>query len=276
MKTIRTFGILAGNGQYPVLLAERFRSLGISTAIAALRGQTTRSLFPPGSPFLDVPLGAFERAANFFRAHDATNIVFAGGVERRGALLYMRPDRFGIRMIGRALFRGDDRLLRTAARCFHDLGIEVTDPSPHIREWFGNTGLLAGPPLSSVQNKNLSVARRAAILWGARDRGQAAIARCGRVLGRETVLGTDALIAWRGRPDSVLVKMVKPGQDRRFDLPAVGERTILRAHSKGIVAIGVEAGGVLLLDKARVFEACNLSGISLVGLSPGSPRRSES
>ena len=265
-----TLGILAGNGRYPVLLGERLQSLGIATAIAGLRGQASRGLFPPESPYIDVLLGAFRKAADFFHTHNATRIVFAGGVDRRWALLHTLPDREGIRMIGHALFRGDDRLLRAAAHVFLELGIEVADPSPHIHDWFGETGLLAGPPLSTQQKKDLCVARRAATIWGAKDRGQAAVVHRGQVLGRETVFGTDALIARRGRKGAVLVKMVKPGQDRRFDLPAVGEQTILRARSKGIRAVGVEAGGVLLLDKSRVFEACNLAEISLVGLPPGS------
>ena len=263
-----TLGILAGNGRYPVLLADRLCARGLSVVVAGLCGQTAAHLFQPNLPYIDVPLGAFKQAVDFFRAHDAKRIFFAGGVDRRRALLHTRPDRAGIRMLGRALFHGDDRLLRAAADLFYDLGIEVADPSPHIQDWFASSGLLAGPPVSTQSQHDIEIARRSAIALGARDRGQAATARFGRVIGLETILGTDALIARKGMPGSVLVKMVKPAQDRRFDLPAVGERTVLRAQSKGIRAVGVEVGGVLLLDKPQVFEACNRAGISLVGLPP--------
>jgi DUF1009 family protein len=263
-----TFGILAGGGLLPVLVAEALGRDGIPFVTAGLLGQTDRSVFPNAAAFESVPIGAFKKAAHFFLSNDAKRIFFLGGVKRKGVLLYTRPDTAGIRLMLSALFRGDDRLLREASSTFSKLGIEVADPSFLLYPLFAESGLIAGPIPSDETLRDLTAGRNAALVLGRKDKGQAVVAKGGCVLRCEDRRGTDALIASVSSPGAVLVKMVKPGQDRRFDLPAVGPKTILRAALSDITAVGVESGGVLLIEKEKIWKACDACGISLVGLVP--------
>lgn len=262
----RALGILAGGGSYPVLLAERLHANRIPFVVAGLKGQTRAALFPKAAAFTLAAVGELQKIAAFFKKHRALHIFFSGGVQRKNIRRNLRLDRAGASLLFSALFSGDDNLLRRCAEVFLGLGVEVIDPSPLLSDFFVPEGHLAGPVAAKSTLRDLALARETAAAWGKKDKGQAAVALDRKVIAREGRKGTDALIDQAGRPGAVLAKMVKPGQDRRFDLPAVGTRTVVHAHRAGITALGVEAGGVLLLDKEAVFSACNTRGISLYGL----------
>jgi hypothetical protein len=183
----------------------------------------------------------------------------------------LRPDPIGATLIFSALMEGDDRFLKRCAAAFLKLGITVHDPTSLLSDLFTAPGHLAGPSASPPVLQDLNFARNAALRLGAKDRGQAAVALNEKIIGLEGRRGTDTLILSKGRPGAVLVKMVKPHQDRRFDLPAVGSRTIAAAHRVGISAIGLETNGVLLLEKDEVIAECNQCGISLYGLESTGP-----
>lgn len=264
-------GILAGNGSYPRILAERLYKQHIPFVVAGLQGQTAQTHFPYAVAYADFAVGAFRSAANFFITHLARSIFFSGGIRRAGVYRHLRPDPIGARLILSALLEGDDRFLKRCAAAFLKLGITVLDPTPLLSDLFVAPGRLAGPTAPARVLADLGSARHAALRLGAKDRGQAAVALNGNILGLEGRGGTDALILSKGRPGAVLVKMVKPHQDRRFDLPAVGNQTIAAAHHVGISAIGLESHGVLLLERDEVIAASNRCGISLYGLPPTGP-----
>jgi hypothetical protein len=135
-------------------------------------------------------------------------------------------------------------------------------------------GLLAGPAPDKATLADLRIAWNAAHRLGMRDKGQAAIAHLGCVKGLETRAGTDALIARAGEPGAVFAKIVKPGQDERFDMPAIGSSTALRAATKGIKAIAIQADGVILLERDRLIDICKNRGISLISYSAAGPDQS--
>ena len=265
-----TVGILAGNGVYPGLLARRLASRKMQVIIAGIFGQTEPAVAKDAELYQAFPLGAIKKTARFFLKQGARQIFFAGGLRRKGALKHARPDACAMVLAVRAFTSGDDRFLRNLAICFLKYGIEVIDPSPYIGDLFAQVGRLAGPdPRQSVID-SLAVAWRAALRTGSKDRGQAALAKGDHVWAVERKDGTDALIAKARGAGGVLAKVVKPGQDRRFDMPAIGPESVERAHTAGLAAIGVQAHGVLLLEKERIFDACNRHHISLIGyLSPG-------
>lgn len=264
-------GILAGNGVYPVLLAERLYKNHIPFVVAGLRGQTKQDRFPKAEAYADVAVGAMERTANFFIAQRTSSIFFSGGIRRESVWKHLRPDRIGFGLIRNALLEGDNRFLQRCAKAFTVFGIEVLDPAPLLEDLFATPGHFAGPPAAPPSLADLNIARTAALILGSKDRGQAAVALDGAVIGLENRRGTDALLRSKGRPRSVLVKMVKPGQDRRFDLPAIGRQTIATAHQVGIRAVGLDTQGVLILEKEDVIAGCNRYGISLYGLNSAVP-----
>jgi hypothetical protein len=259
-------GILAGRGIYPYLLAKRIIATGTQVVVAGIEGQFSGNVPPECGPWATFPLGALGRTARYFRSCGVGRIYFAGGVARRGSLLSARPDRHALTLLLRTFINGDDKLLRMAAKTMRRLGIAVEDPCPVLQDLLISKGLVAGPDLDDETKTNIDVAWRAAARLGLRDAGHAATAYKGKVAGLEGRRGTDALLAEAPGPGAVLAKIVKPYQDRRFDLPAIGPSTIRIAKAVGIRAIAAEAGGVLLLEREHLINLCDKQKISLVGI----------
>jgi len=259
-------GILAGNGTYPNILAKSLLSHGHQVVIAGIRGQFS-NIYPNEISSVSVfPIGSIRKTTQFFINNRVKNIYFAGGVSRRGVWRHLRPDHYAICSLPHALFKGDNKLLETVANTFCKLGVEVCDPKPFITELFAKHGLLAGPEPDKETLINIEIATCAARNLGLNDAGQSAIAYKNNVAGLEDRNGTNALIANAPGPGSVLAKVVKPGQDLRFDMPAIGPSTALLANAVGIKAIAVETDGVLLLNSKQMFNICNRKRISLVGI----------
>ncbi len=259
-------GILAGRGRYPYLLAERTIAMGVPVVVAGIEGQFSGTLPPGCGPRASFPLGALGRTAQFFRSCGVSRIYFAGGIARKGILLSARPDRHALTLLLSAFITGDDKLLRMAAKTMGRLGLAVEDPSPIIQDLLTPKGLVAGPTPKNRTKHDIALAWKAAKRLGLRDLGQAATAYKGKVVGLEGRRGTDALLAAAPGPGAVLAKTVKPFQDRRFDLPAIGPSTILIANAVGLCAIAAEAGGVLLLERNRLIDLCHVHNISLIGI----------
>ncbi len=272
----RPVGLLAGNGVYPKLLADRLARADLKIIAAGLRGQTDPSLIEHVDRYAPFDLGALKRTAAYFTEDGVEALYLAGGVRRPVAWRHLRPDGIAVRLLLKTLIAGDDTLLRGVAAAFAALGLPVADPRPYLNDLLSPPGRLAGPSPTASTLTDLAVAWTAAKAVGRRDGGQAATARGGRVTGVEGKRGTNDLIARAGK-GAVLAKVVKPGQDRRFDLPAVGPDTARVAHAAGLTAVAVEAGGVLLLERERLVSAFDSYEISLVGYpSPGRSRESAS
>jgi DUF1009 family protein len=262
----RVVGVLAGRGDYPQILIEKILAAGLRVALVGIRGQFSGRVPAGVSAAGTVPLGDIGAVARFFLECGATRAFMAGGVRRSGAWRDVRPDLRGLALLPRAVLGGDDGLLRALADRFAGLGVEIGDPSEFLTDLFAPRGAIAGPRLADAARDDLELAWSAAIEHGSAGRGQAVLVHRGRVVDREDRAGTDALLARAPGPGAVMAKAVKPGQDRRFDMPVIGPSTIIVASLVGVRAIAVEAGGVLLLGKGRVLELCEERGVSLVGI----------
>jgi UDP-2,3-diacylglucosamine hydrolase len=258
-------GVLAGRGIYPGILIERLLERGNPVVVAGILGQFCQK--PPGDFFCDAfPLGAIEQTTRYFRRHGVKRIFWAGGIDRVLAWGSFRPDLKALALLPQVLVRGDDQLLRLVADQFSKAGVEVSDPAFALDDVIAKKGTLAGPMPNARMVEEIELAYEAARELGVRDEGQAAVVYKGKVVGLEDRRGTDALIAEAPGPGGVLVKVVKPGQDRRFDRPAIGPSSALIGIRVGIKAIAVEADEVLLLGRKRLYEICKGAKISLLGI----------
>jgi hypothetical protein len=187
-------------------------------------------------------------------------------------------DAAGLRLLaklGRAMFLGDDGFLRGVARVLGEEGFEVVAPHSILADLLPPAGLLtpaAAPPDATARGdiaRGIAVARA----LGAVDVGQAVVVQQGLVLGVEAIEGTDALLARcgplrRDGPGGVLVKLAKPGQDRRLDLPGIGPATVAGAAAAGLRGIVIEADGAILLDRAATLASAEAAGIFLLAIRP--------
>ena len=273
-ETPRTLGILAGGGSLPFQVASAARASGRAVFIVGLEGFVETARLSPW-PHETIRMGAMGRILTALRANGCEDVVMIGPV-RRPSLFDMRPDAMGTKIlarIGRAAFAGDDGLLAAVIKVLGEEGFRVLGAHEILQEALGPQGLLTrvAPDASAMSDiaRGTAVART----LGAVDVGQGCVVQQGFVLAVEAIEGTDAMLARcgalaRSAPGGVLVKVVKPGQERRADLPTIGPATVAAAAAAGLRGIAFEAGGALLVDRDATVAAADKAGLFLLGLGP--------
>ncbi len=270
--SMATLGILAGGGPFPGRVAAAAIAAGRRVFIVALRGFAEMSVVSP-FPHAFIRMGAAGEILARLRAAGCTELVLVGPV-RRPPLMDLRPDAEGARImarIGRAAFAGDDGLLAAVVRVLGEEGFRVVGAHEVLTEAVGPRGQLGrvAPDAAALAD----IERGAAVVraLGQADVGQACVVQQGVVLAVEAIEGTDAMLARaaglaRPGPGGVLVKLVKPGQDRRADLPTVGPATLRAAAAAGLRGVAFEAGGTLLTDRAACITEADGAGLFLLGI----------
>lgn len=274
----QALGILAGGGPLPGRVAAAASASGRSVFIVGLEGFADRTVIAPW-PHAFYRMGAVRGIFGALRAHGCRDLVLIGPV-RRPSLLDIRPDSDGARMlarIGRAAFAGDDGLLSAVIRVLGEEGFRVIGAHEVMHEALGPRGLLsrAAPDATAMADMTRGVTVTRAL--GAVDVGQSCVVAAGVVVAVEAVEGTDAMLSRCGalldalemtKPIGVLVKSVKPGQDRRADLPTVGPETIRLAADAGLAGVAYDADGTILAEREACIARADERGLFLLGYDP--------
>ncbi len=270
-----TLGILAGSGALPGQVAAAAKAAGQDVFIVGLEGFADPVVLAPYRHrfFRMMAAGPILAA---LRENGCGELVLVGPV-RRPSLLDVRPDAEGARIlarIGRAAFAGDDGLLAAVIRVLGEEGFRVIGPHEVLRRALAPAGLLTrmGPDGLAMADVRRGV--RVARTLGVVDVGQGCVVQQGMVLAVEAAEGTDAMLARsaglaRPGPGGVLVKLVKPGQERRADLPTLGPETVRGAAAAGLRGIAFEAEGTILADREAAVARADEAGLFLLGLEPG-------
>jgi DUF1009 family protein len=265
-------GILAGGGPLPGQVAQAAQAAGRKVFLVGLEGFAEPRVLAP-FPHAMARLGAAGQILSLLRADGVADLVLVGPV-RRPSVFDLRPDAEGVKImarIGRAAFGGDDGLLAAVVRVLAEEGFRILGAHEILTEAVGPRGLLTkAAPDAQAQadiDRGITVARA----LGAADVGQGCVVQQGIVLAVEAIEGTDAMLARtatvsRPGPGGVLVKLVKPGQDRNVDLPTIGPGTIAACHAAGLRGIAFEAGGTLLTDRSAIVAAADAAGLFVVGV----------
>ncbi len=267
-------GILAGGGPFPGRVAAAARAAGRDVFIVGFEDFAEPAVID-SYPHAYARLGAAGKILSLLRSQGCRDIVLVGPV-RRPSLLDLRPDAEGAKLmarIGRAAFTGDDGLLAAIVRVFGEQGFTVLGAHDFIADALGPKGQMGqfAPDAQAIADieRGIDVVRA----LGAVDVGQGCVVQQGCVLAVEAIEGTDAMLARAAgllRPGlgGVLIKIVKPGQDRRADLPTIGPRTLTAAHQAGLRGVAFEAGGTLLTDRQACVAEADRNGLFLVGVEP--------
>lgn len=270
-------GIIAGGGMMPLRVAAAAQAAGREVFLLGLEGFAQPALLA-SYPHAFARIGAAGRIVELLRAHQVRDLVLVGTVRRPG-FFDLRPDAEGAKLlarIGRAAFAGDDGLLRAVIKVLGELGFNVLGAHEVLREALGPRGLLTrtAPDAQAMADisRGIKVARR----LGELDVGQGCVVQLGLVLAVEAIEGTDAMLARCGAlrregVGGVLVKLVKPGQERRADLPTIGAQTIRNAAAAGLRGVAFEAGGTLLAERAEAIALADAAGLFLLGFDPDQP-----
>lgn len=270
----RKLGIIAGGGVLPGKVAAAARAAGRGVFILGLEGFADPAVLAPW-PHEMQRMGAAGRIIAALRESGCQDLVMIGPV-RRPSLLDMRPDAEGARIlarVGRAAFAGDDGLLAAVIRILGEEGFSVIGAHDVLREALAPGGLLTAAAPDAQAMADIARGTEVCRLLGQADVGQGCVVQQGLVLAVEAIEGTDAMLSRAGalRRDGtggVLVKLVKPGQDQRADLPTIGPDTVRHAAAAGLRGVAFEAGATILAERDACLAAADAAGVFLLGLDP--------
>jgi DUF1009 family protein len=265
----RKIGIIAGSGQFPVLCARAAHHRGLEVVAVAHRDETDPSLADDVDEIHWVYVGQLGKIIHIFKSAGVRQALLAGGITRGRLFKHFRPDFRALGLIRRVGAGQDDRLLRAVAQELEDEGITIAPATIFLEELMAPPGPLGRHRPTPDQLKDIEYGFHMAKEIGRLDIGQCAVVRRQMVAALEAVEGTDETIRRGGRlagPGAVVVKVCKPEQDMRFDLPTVGVGTIEVMQEVGAKVLAVEAGKTLIFDREDMLSLADRAGIVVWGV----------
>lgn len=264
-------GIIAGGGEFPGLVIAACRAQGRPFHVLALDGHASPAII--GDAAADwIRLGEAGTGLKRLREAGVTELVMIGPV-RRPTLSELTPDWWTARFFAKVGLKalGDDGLLRALAHALENEGFRIVGIDDVLSDCLATEGVYGQLAPDAQAEADIARGFEVARGLGALDVGQAVVVQQGLVLAVEAIEGTDRMIARsaevkRDGLGGVLVKVKKPGQDRRLDLPTIGLATLRACHAAGLRGLAVEAGGTLVLGRDALIEEAEKLGLFLVGV----------
>lgn len=263
-------GIIAGNGRYPVVLAEAARARGVKRlVIAGFSGETAPEVEALADEYTRLRVGQLGGLCKFFQEHQVPQAIMAGQIAP-DHLFDLRPDLKALLLLAKLRERNAESIFGAIAAELRKAGVELLPATTFLEESLPRPGHIAGPKLSRGEEADVALGFRIAKEISRLDIGQSVVVKKGTVVAVEAFEGTDAAMERGGRLGKggvVLVKVSKPNQDFRFDVPVIGLRTLERAREAGVRVVACEAGRTLLLDREQVAAQAGRSKISLFAVN---------
>ncbi|MBU3759266.1 MAG: LpxI family protein [Candidatus Omnitrophica bacterium] len=266
---MKTVGIIAGNGRFPVLSLEEARRQGFRVVVCGIEKEAEVSLEQAADAFEWVKIGQLRKLRNFFLREQTSQVLMAGKIEKvRLFQENVSPDFDMVKMLAKTRDFKDDSLLGAVASYLQEEGIELMDSTIFLRACMPGSGVLGRCKPSRETLEDIDFGFRMAKAVAGLDIGQTVAVKKKAVLAVEAIEGTDLAIrraAQLGRDHCVVVKVAKPNQDMRFDVPAVGLKTLDELIQAKAAAFAFEAGKTLFMDLDQVIEKADRHKIPFVG-----------
>jgi DUF1009 family protein len=283
---ITRLGLIAGNGRFPFLLLDAARAQGVSVVVAAIKEETekemdARAANDPGIHVHWLSLGELSRLIETFHREGVTQAVMAGQVRHKQIFSSIRPDWRLAKLLLNLRTRNTDMLLGAVARVLSDEGIELISSTAYLEPLLARPGVLTARAPTADEQQDLAYGRQVAAALAGFDIGQTVVVAGQACVAVEAMEGTDATIARAGailrtleaegeastleRKLSV-VKVAKPNQDMRFDVPVIGHGTIEAMRLAGATCLSIEAGRTLIFDLEKVQQFAAAGGIAIIAV----------
>ncbi|OFV99937.1 MAG: hypothetical protein A3F68_10255 [Acidobacteria bacterium RIFCSPLOWO2_12_FULL_54_10] len=267
------YGLIAGNGQFPLLVLEAARSRGIEMVVAAIREEAGPEVEARASTVHWLGLGELSRLIKIFKQEGVSRAVMAGQVKHTQIFSAIRPDWKLMQLLLTLPKKNTDSLIGGVAKILQQEGIFLEDSTLFLQPLLATEGNLSGRELTPDEQADLDYGLQVARGLARWDIGQTVIVADKACVAVEAMEGTDATILRaaalaQGKPLCV-VKVSKPGQDMRFDVPVVGLPTISVMNQSGATVLSVDAGKTLLFDRDEMMRQASAAGIAIVGTQPG-------
>ena len=267
-------GLIAGNGRFPFLVLNAARALGHDVTVVAVKGEAFTELESyaqtRGATLQWVPLGHLGTALKVLNEFGAAHAVMAGQVKHT-KIFSVVPDFTMLSVLSRLRSRNTDAVIAAVVDVMRDHGIELLDSTAFLAPLLARAGVLTKRAPSESEQADLEFGYRMADVIAGVDIGQTICVKDQAVVAVEAMEGTDETIARAGRlarGEFAVVKVAKPKQDMRFDVPVVGVATIDVMKAAGASVLSIDAGKTLLVDGDAVIKAADAAGVAVVGRQP--------
>ncbi len=265
-------GLIAGNGRFPFLVLDAARGAGHDVTVIALKEETFPDLAeaasrPPAAAVHWISIGQLGACVRHLKDAGVSQAMMAGQVKHT-KLFDVRPDLLLGKVLMRLAARNTDSIISGVADVLRGEGIELIDSTAFLQPLMAREGTLTRRAPDEDEQRDLEVGYRVADAIAALDVGQAIAVKSAAVVAVEAMEGTDAMIARAGQLAGAgvrIVKVAKPRQDMRFDVPVVGVSTIAAMRAVGATLLSVDAGKTLMIDGDAVIAAADAAGVAIVG-----------
>ena len=268
-------GLIAGNGRFPFLVLDAARSLGYEVTVVAIREETDPAMEAAvggtGAGFHWVSLGQLGRCITVLKEAGVVRALMAGQVRHNKLFAGVIPDLTLLSVLRRLRTRNTDALISAVADVLGEHGIELVDSTVFLEPLLAREGVLTARVPTVAERGELEFGYGMADAIAALDIGQTVVVKERAVVAVEAMEGTDEVIARAGRlagPGATVIKVAKPNQDMRFDVPVIGMPTIEALRAARAAVLSIDAGRTLVLDGDRVFAAADDAGMAVVGRAP--------
>ncbi|HEY6945155.1 MAG TPA: UDP-2,3-diacylglucosamine diphosphatase LpxI [Candidatus Acidoferrum sp.] len=267
-----SWGLIAGSGRFPFLVLEGARSQGIDMAVIALKEEASPELEKAAKRLHWVSLGELSKTIDLMHQEGVTQAVMAGQVKHNKIFSSIRPDWKLAKLLFSLPRKNTDSLIGAVARVLEDEGIQLVDSTLFLKPLLPEEGVLTRRTPSEHETEDIAYGRGLAQQIAAMDIGQTVVISDRACIAVEAMEGTDEVIARAARIAAgkplLVVKVSKPEQDMRFDVPVIGLPTIEQMRSAGATALAIDAGRTLLFDKAKLIELADAAGIAIQAFPP--------
>lgn len=267
---LKRLGIIAGNGRFPLLVAQEARRQGCWVVAVGHRGETLPELEPLVDEIEWIRVGQIGRMINRFQQSGVREVVMAGGITKTRLFTEVRPDLRALTLLAKLRTKDDDAILRGLAAELERSGLVVGDSVQYLGALMATVGPMTARKPTAEEQADIEYGWEVAKAVGRLGIGQCVVVKHKVALAVEATEGTDETIRRGGRlahGGAVIIKVSKPGQDQRFDLPTIGPATVAVMTESGASVIAVEAGRSLLLDRDELLSQADRAGIAIVGVA---------
>ncbi len=275
--TSRNWGLIAGNGDFPFLVLEGARSRGIDMAVIAIREEASPALEQAATRFHWISLGELGRGIDLLHQEGVKHAVMAGQVKHNKIFSSIRPDWRLAKLLLALPSKNTDSLIGAVAHVLEGEGIELVDSTKFLGPLLPVTGILTRRAPDDAEAADIAYGRRIAHQIAGLDLGQTVVVRDRACVAIEAMEGTDETIERAARiaggQKLVVVKVSKPRQDMRFDVPVVGSKTIEVMRRANATALAIDAGRTLLFDREALIRVADEAGIAIQAFAPERPER---
>jgi DUF1009 family protein len=264
------YGLIAGNGKFPFLVLEAARSQGIEMVVAAIKEETFPEIEQHAKTVHWMSLGQLGKLIKTFKSEGVNQAVMAGQVKHKQIFSGIVPDLKMIQLLASLATKNTDSLIGAVAKLLENEGIHLMDSTVFLRPLLPEPGVLTRRSLSEDEKRDLDYGYKIARELGRLDLGQSVAICDGACVALEAMEGTDAVMeraaALANGRTLRIVKLAKPNQDLRFDVPVIGPATVRLMSRLKASALAIEARKTLMIDRDELIRAADEAGISIVAV----------